>query len=264
MILLPHLETDVTLSCQLSCVACNHHVPLYRATGRIPPAASPEQVFVDLYLLSTILHVDAWAAIGGEPLLHKNLVAVLEAARSSGVADKIEVWTNGILLKQQGEAFWRSLDVLVLSRYEGKLTDEYVAWIEARCAEAGVGFVLKDERSWHNFRTLLEPRPTSAAVTVAKYQGCFFRSYSRVANAGYFFTCCAAPHMSALIQGRPFGSDGVRIEGLTEAGLFAYLNQAEPLGACVVCAGRDTAVPIQWREERDPKRWLAASAGREL
>lgn len=261
MIRLPHLETDITTACQLSCVACNHHVPLHRANG--VTRADPAQIEKDLRHLSSFVRADAWGALGGEPLLHTELADIVHIVYDSGIAvNHIEVWTNGLLLPRMGADFWSSpFDTVVLSVYEGKHTDESLTEIATLCRQYRKLLVVKDERAWHNFRTLLEPAPTDADATRKKFRGCFFRSFSRVVNEGYFFTCCCAPHMPMLLQGRPFGSDGVRVEGLTEEGLRSYLAREEPLGACAICAGRDTAVPIQWHEERDPAKWIAASKG---
>lgn len=259
MLRIPHLETDVCSACQLSCVACNHLVPMYRKHG--VSNAKVGQVAKDLNHLSTILHADVWGALGGEPLLHKGLVDILKVVRESQVCTTIEVWTNGLLLAQMSGEFWRSFDILVLSVYEDKHDDQSLEWIKSKCEHEGVRLVIKDERVWHNFRTLLEPTPTDEVATLAKYRGCFFRSFSRVANHGYFYTCCCAPHMPVLLQGRPQGSDGVKIEGLTEQGLNEYLSKDIPLGCCSMCAGRDTAKPIEWREERNPDRWVEASKG---
>lgn len=259
MIRIPHLETDVTTACQLSCVACNHSVPLWRKVG--PMHAKPAQVEKDLFHLATLLHADRWGALGGEPLLSKSLIDILRIARASQVADKTEVWTNGLALRNQRPEFWRSFDVLVLSVYEGKLTDDQIAWIVARCTDEGIELVVKDERVWKNFKTMLEPTPTGFKETQEKFRHCFFKSFSRVADNGYFFTCCCAPHLPSLMQMRPFGTDGIPIEGLTEKALDAYLRRNDALGCCDICAGRDTAKPIEWREERDPVKWIAASAG---
>lgn len=261
MIHIPHLETDITQACQLSCVGCNHSVPLWRHVKGGPWAADPAQVQADLFHLSQFLHADRWGALGGEPLLHAKLVDILQIARDSGIADKTEVWTNGLLLRRQKPAFWRSFDVLVLSVYPGKHDQTSLDWIHKKCEDEGVELVVKDERRSPNFRTMLEPVPTNPTATKAKFAGCFFRGFSRVANFGFFFTCCCAPHLPMLMQGRSFGDDGVRIQGLTEAQLRAYLTRTEPLGCCTICAGRDTAVPIVWREERDPEAWKRASAG---
>lgn len=260
MILLPHLETDITTACQLSCVACNHHVPLWRKAG--PKQADPRQVELDLGHLSNFVHVDRWGALGGEPLLHRGLVEILEIVRLSRIADKIEVWTNGLLLPRMSDAFWGSFDTLVLSIYPGKHDEASLDWIQSKCADHGVEYSPRDERTNPNFRTLLEKEPTSEEDTRAKFAGCFFRHFSRVANWGYFYTCCCAPHMSTLVQGRTENPDGIRIHDLTERSLRAYLTRTDPLAACYTCAGRDTAVPIKWVEERDPNAWLAASAGR--
>ncbi len=261
MINVPHLETDITQACQLSCVGCNHSVPLWRSLRGGPWAADPRQVEKDLNHLATLLHADRWGALGGEPLMSRHVIEILQIVRASKIADKTEVWTNGLLLPRQPTEFWRSFDVLVLSVYPGKHDDDSLALIDGLCRTHGVELVVKDERYHPNFKTMLEEVPTDRAHTVAKFKGCFFRHFSRVANFGYFFTCCCAPHLPMLVQNRPFGSDGIRIEGLEETELQAYLTRSEPLGACTICAGRDTAKNLVWHEQKDPAKWLNESAG---
>lgn len=259
MIHIQHLETDITQACQLSCVACNHHVPLWRKVKGGPWATTPEQVEKDLGHFTKVAHAEIWGALGGEPLLHAQLVDILKVVRRSGVADRLEVWTNGIALWKMRDDFWRSFDTLVLSRYADKLSDETMLLVDARCKEFNVTLRVNDERLHPNFKTLYESQPTDADATRAKFAGCFFRHFSRVLNFGYFFTCCCAPHMPMLIQGRPYGSDGVPVAGLTEGVLQAYLERTEPLGACTICAGRDTAVDVKWSEERNPLIWVQKS-----
>lgn len=257
MIRLPHLETDVTLACQLSCVACNHHVALHRVVG--PRQTTPAQVERDLGALAQLAHADLWGAIGGEPLLHRQLVDILVAARASRIADRLEVWTNGLLLRNATDELWRSFDILVLSIYPGTLDADDVAWVRRRCADAGVDLVVNNRPQ---FRALFEREPTGEARTLDKFQRCFFRRYSRVVNWGYFYTCCCAPHMPVLVANKPKGTDGIALEGLTEEALLAYLERAEPLSICSMCAGGDEhAGVIDWRQEREPMRWLRASQG---
>lgn len=262
MVKIPHLETDITQACNLSCVACNHSVPLWRAHG--PWQTNRIQLEADLTTLARIVHADRWGALGGEPLLHRDLAMLLAIAYNSGIADHIEVWTNGVLLPRMTREFWAApFDILVLSVYPQQHDDDSLDWIRQRCADTGKTLVIKDERVKPNFRTLLEPVATNAAATHAKYHACFFRRFSRVANFGYFFTCCCAPHLPMLLQGQPYGTDGVKIDGLTEDRLLEYLRQDQPLGACAICAGRETAQPIPWSEERNPLVWVRKSAGLE-
>jgi len=259
MIQIAHLETEITAACQLSCVSCNHLVPLWRKAG--PRSTTTEGVERDLTHLATILHTEKWATMGGEPTLHHKLVDILKVVRGTGIADVLEVWTNGLTIRKQTSAFWKAFDHLIVSIYPGKLTEDDVDWIKNKCADEGVVYSPRDERKSPNFRTLLEPRPTDPAVTIDKFARCFFRQFSRNASYGYFFTCCCGPHIPLLIQGRSYGTDGVLIEGLTETALGAYLHRTEPLGACTVCAGRETAKPHPWGEERDPVKWAERSKG---
>lgn len=264
MIQLAHLETDITQACQLSCVGCNHSVPLWRVQKGGPWAADPVQVYTDLAHFTKVAHADTWGALGGEPLLHSRLVEILHIVRDSGVADRIEVWSNGIAIPKMRADFWRSFDILVLSIYEGRHNETSLDWIRKKCEDEHVTLVEKDERLHPNFRTMLEVEPTNAQATREKFQGCFFRMFSRVLNYGHFFTCCCAPHLPMLVMGKPFGTDGIPVKDLTEELLSAYLTRTEPLDACTICAGRDTAKPITWHEVKNPDRWLAASRGLEV
>jgi organic radical activating enzyme len=260
MILLPHLETDMTQACQLSCVACNHAVPLWRARG--PWTAKRQQVQHDLGHLATFAHTPMWGALGGEPLLNHDLIDILHVVRDTGIADRTSVWTNGLLLRRQRPEFWRAFDELVVSIYPDKHDDSSLEWIAKKCADEGVRYVPRDERAYPNFMTFLEKVPTDARVTQLKYATCAFRRGNNyAASYGFFFMCCCGPHIPLLVQDRAFGDDGIAIAGLTEERLAEYIGRVEPLGACTVCAGRDTATRIPWSEQRDPIIWLKQSAG---
>lgn len=260
MITLPHLETNVTVACQLRCVSCNHFVALQANEAR-KRLADPVQVYDDLAALSRFVHVDAWGALGGEPLLHPHLVDILTAVTKTRIADVIEVWTNGIAVRKQGAAFWDSFDRLVVSVYPGTLEDSEIEWIKGAAAEAQIEVHIKDERYVPNFERLLEPIATDPITTSAKYRACFFKDYSRVADNGYFYRCCTSPFVPRLLLGLPEGTDGIKIAGLTEAGLLQFLNQKEAPASCQVCSGLDPSIRrrTEWREVRNPQEWLAAS-----
>jgi len=263
MIRLPHLETNVTIACQHRCIACNHFVPLQ--THRFKESMlDPGTLARDLTHFGRVAHVDAWAAIGGEPLLHPELVDLLAIARASGVADSIEVWTNGRLVLKMAPEFWDVTDVLVVSAYPGTLSDVEIAAIQLVCEGNGTDLIVKDERKFPNFTRLLERAPSDAKTTLEKYRACWFKTHSRVLDDGYFYKCCTSPFVGPLLQGRPKGADGIKVdEHLTAAAMLAYLHDEKPLEGCTLCAGRHTAssLPIAWREISDPTEWIKASAG---
>jgi GTP 3',8-cyclase len=262
VITIPHLETDITQACQMSCVACNHSVPLWRTRKGGPWSADPVIVQRDLTHLAKFMHTPVWGALGGEPTLHPKLVDILKIARDSGIADQLEVWTNGLTLSKMSKEFWKSFDILVISIYPDKMSEAYLSSMRQVCVDNGVVWSPRDERLNPNFKTMLESVPTSPVATKQKYDGCFFRHFSRSASYGFFFTCCCGPHIPMLIQDQPFGTDGIRIEDIpNEEVLHAYLTKTDPLGACTVCAGRDTAVSIPWSEEKNPLMWVRKSQG---
>ncbi len=261
MIQIQHIAMDVTQACQLSCVGCNHSVPLWRVRPGGPWNESPESVARDLKNISRVAHTQEWAAMGGEPLIHPKLVDILKVARDSGFMDQIQVWTNGLLLKKMSAEFWRSFDKMVFSVYPGKHDDESVAWIVKKCEDEGILIRVVDERHHPNFMTMLEPEPTDPVRTKDKFNRCYFRGHSRMMNYGHFYTCCCAPHLPMLVQNQPYGTDGIALEGLTEEGLYNYLTREDPLGCCTICAGRETAQAITWAEIKDPARWISASKG---
>jgi cyclic pyranopterin phosphate synthase len=257
---LPHLETNVTAACQNRCISCNHFVPL---TEQRPFMLDPAQMQRDLAIFSRFVHVGAYGMLGGEPTLHPKLPELIQIAKDSRIADRIEVWTNGQRVEKLPPAFWASpFDAMVLSRYPGKLTDAQLDEIAALCTANGKILEVKDEGAYPNFTRLLKPKPTRAQET---YDACWFKTYSRVLDNGYFYRCCTTPYIPKLLLGMPEGTDGLRVdEHLTADAIVRFLNQRGAMQSCGICAGRNTpdAVGQKWVEIRDPKEWLDRSSGR--
>jgi organic radical activating enzyme len=264
---LPHLETNVTAACQNRCIACNHFVPMQVPLFKSSMIAT-EQMERDLRIFSKFVHVDAYGMLGGEPTLHPNLPALIQIARDSGIANIIELWTNGqTLLRLDDSNFWRAIrnQKIVMTVYPGKLTDQDIERIQYKCNNLEVELRINDERRFPNFTQLLEPSDTDPATTQTKYNACWFKTFSRVLDNGYFYRCCTSPYIPKLLQGRPEGSDGLKVDDqLTEEKIVEFLNQPTAMQSCTICAGRNTpsARPVPWKEITNPNAWLNASSGR--
>jgi hypothetical protein len=260
VISLPHLETNITIACQNRCVACNHFVPLQTRqfkASMVQPAALAE----DFYHFGRVAHTAIWAPIGGEPLLHPKINEILRIAHSAQIADEIEVRTNGQALHKMVDEFWYLVDALIVTVYPGKMTDADVGQIRTKCVESGVRLEVMDLRASPDFVRLLEPA-TDPAATARKYATCWFKTYCRVLDNGWFYRCCTTPFIPKLLLGLPEGTDGLRVDkALTESTLQAFLDQPEAPISCQVCVGMGTpaTTPIGWREVKDPSEWLAAS-----
>src|SRR4051812_29275394 len=109
------IEINAVRGCNLSCRACSHLSPV------LPPRAvvSAESVRRDLTLLARCYHCDHVRILGGEPLLHPDLLGVVRAVRASGITDRVRVVTNGVLLPRQSVDLWDAVDEIHVSVYPG-------------------------------------------------------------------------------------------------------------------------------------------------
>lgn len=239
MIQLPHLETNITTACQNCCVGCNHFNPIQE-----PSFLAPEVIEKDLEKLSKIVHVKRYALLGGEPLLHPQLVKILHIAKASGIADKIEVITNGMKIRDMSPHFWKAVEFLTVSHYEGKLSNDDLNFIFDKAEENGIELEIKKGE----FTGLMYKHKSDSDTAMRRFIHCWYKTYSFVMDNGYFYRCCTSPFIPELILGLPKETDGIALEGLTEAQLDHFINQTESIPqSCKVCAS-NTGKNIGWKE----------------
>lgn len=93
--------------CNLRCKGCDHF-----ACIADPYFVPYETIKRDVERISKIFHGDyimQFGVMGGEPLLHPDLLEILKVIRSQFENARISVYTNGILLMKQKKEFWRVL-----------------------------------------------------------------------------------------------------------------------------------------------------------
>jgi GTP 3',8-cyclase len=227
------LEAHVVDHCNLTCAECCSLSPLLPRW-----LASPASLERDLARARTVLAPGVFKLVGGEPLLHPELVACLEVARRSGIAPVLSITTNGLLLERSDDALWQAVDALTISLYpQPALSDATVAAIAARAARFGV--TLNWKRQDQFVKMTRERRASDEAETRTIYQQCWIRERCHMLREGVFYTCTRPPHFSALYRGRlDFTGDGIPLDGdgLRDA-LLAYLGREQPLAACAHCYG---------------------------
>lgn len=115
-----HLDFEVNIvdHCNLNCQCCNHFSPI----------AKPTYIDIDIFERDlkrikelTNGDVDRIWLIGGEPLLHPQIVKIIYTARRIFPKTHITLNTNGTLLLKQTNEFWEALRVtkveLTLTKY---------------------------------------------------------------------------------------------------------------------------------------------------
>lgn len=233
------LEAHVVDHCNLTCADCCSLSPLL-PRWRVTLAAFTR----DLSYAVPILQPRVFKLVGGEPLLHPEIVELAAIARRLQVAPVISLTTNGFLLSRMPDELWRAIDALTISLYpDPPLGDDAIATIELQSQRFSVKLSWKRQ---HEFVAMDRPaRCDDDAETTAIYDACWLRERCHLLRDGRFYTCTRPPHFQTLHAHRDpdvrvdFGGDGI-VLGQGEAGrdaLLAYLRRPAPLEACAHCFG---------------------------
>lgn len=228
------LEVVITAHCNLRCRACAYLSPVMPVT-----AITPAQIQRDLTALARFYHASEARVLGGEPLLHPELVPVLQAIRESGISDTVRVITNGLLLKRVPAGFWDLVDEVSVSVYPGREPgDDVIAAAARAAAEHGVRLRRK---YFHYFRESYTELGTRDPALIGRiYRTCQMANVWRCNTVlnGRLYRC---PQSAFLPSGLPQkgADDGLLLADAADFGqrLLAFLESPDPLGACAHCLG---------------------------
>ena len=228
---------NVVDHCNLRCRSCAHLSPVLPRYF-----VEPGGLLSDLSALAKSYHVKVLKLLGGEPLLHPGLVDVIAAARESRVAERIEIWTNGLLLPRAERRFWEMVDSVRISLYPGRSLrqdqlDKCVAL--ARRHDVSLRY-----RRYEAFQESYSERGTADPSLVKKiYVTCnsAHRWRCHTVAEGWFYKC-AQSYM--IPRGMSLGPEATRQNGIQidespqfRDRLLSYLTSPEPLGSCRNCLG---------------------------
>jgi organic radical activating enzyme len=237
-ILTDGLEVVIAAHCNLRCRACAYLSPVMPVMT-VPPATIQR----DLAALARHYHASEARVLGGEPLLHPQLVPVLQAIRASGVSDTIRVITNGLLLARMPASFWHLADEVSVSVYPGRQPDDNAVAAAADMAERhGVRLRLK---YFHYFRESYSESGARDATLVERiYRTCQTANVWRCNTVlnGHLYRCPQSAFLPSIINqpgSRDSSPDGLRITDSPDFAkqLLEFLESPEPLLACGNCLG---------------------------
>lgn len=230
-------EVNIVEHCNLKCRSCTHLSPV------LPKHfVDPGDLSSDLTTLARSYHATVLKILGGEPLLHPNLLDVITAARESQVAEKMEIWTNGLLLPRMERRVWEAVDSVRISLYPGRSLKQHQL---DRCIDlARRNNVPIRYKRYQTFQESYSEQGTDDPSLVKKiYATCNeahrWRCHT-VAN-GWFFKC---PQSYMIPKGMSLGPEATYLNGLKiddspefRDRLLSYLTSPEPLPACRNCLG---------------------------
>lgn len=240
-----HLDCNITLTCNKTCIDCSHASPYSK-----PYWMEPETLRRDLNDLKQAAHFDMICAVGGEPTIHPKLLRFLDVMRESEIADKVCVVTNGTRLKKLPEQFWEKIDILRWSIY-GEPEEGLKEYILDKQEHAN--FELQAWR-YPEFFKQLKRIPDDG---VESYNNCTWRKDCWTCHESHFYACPQGAFFPERFLGHE-SNDGLELDGITEEKLQAYMDRTKPFEACKICmAGEKQAFP--WRESTSKQDWLSAS-----
>lgn len=226
--------------------------------GFLPMEVWPkEDVMRDITNAAKVLHAHVGCLLGGEPTSHPDLVELMRFTAESGVCERVQVLTNGMRLHKMREEFWAELDWLKVSIYPDKTLPSQIELAKAKQREHGFQLDFYDVAS-DPFRAVLTDRERSPESAQETYEGCWYRTFTRKVEQGYFYRCCTSPSISKMLGNDP-DVDGIRLEGLTPNRLREFLARREHMRSCTRCYGNLGPRLEQWSEERKQEDWLEAS-----
>lgn len=218
-----------------------------------------EDVKADIDAAAEVLHAHVACILGGEPLSHPNLLELMRYAAESGISDRVQVLTNGMRLHMMKDEFWSELDWLKVSIYPGKTQPENVELATEMQLAHGFRLDFYDVAA-DPFRAVHTKEPRTPESAQATYEGCWYKTYTRKIERGYFWRCCTSPSISQEILGLGPDADGIPLEGLTPDALREFLDRPTYMASCTRCYGNTGPRLDGWSEVRGDKQgWLEAS-----
>lgn len=234
------LEYNLVDHCNLSCRECSHLSPYVRKN------ALPFEIFArDLAAVASVFRVQRFRFVGGEPLLNKDILRFVAATRASGIAPRIEIASNGVLVPRAPDELFDAIDSLSLSIYpSAPCAPDALRAIEARCREHNV--TLKVDFI-DRFRRMQVREPIREDELVHRiFNSCLIAHTwgCQTFYDGYFYLCSRPIYSEAYTNKLGLESSGLRMrDGISlhepdlRSRLLAYLKSPEPLQACRHCLG---------------------------
>lgn len=228
-------ELNVVHHCNLSCRACSHLSPMAKKFF-----VDPEKVLNDLSLLSKYYHPQRISLIGGEALLHPDLLDVVNAVRQSGISECIRVVTNGLLLWKMPKLFWQSVDQVHISLYPShRISVEQLKLFQQQAREHGVALEL---RYIDYFREPYAELGTEDIHLIHRiYSTCQIAHIwdCHTVCEGYFYKCPPSVFIPRFLQGKSGTNDGLKLANSETFGndLLSFLLAKDPLESCRYCLG---------------------------
>lgn len=252
-------EVDIASHCNLNCKCCSQF------------SCIAEEEFIDVRdmekdfkRLGELFEGKAKRIylIGGEPLLHPNIVKCMEIARTYFPTGKISVFTNGILLMRCDEGFWESCIrnhiSIIITKYPIKL--DYESMIKKANA-GGVEFEFFGNSEDYKYMTNLGLDPEGKQEVKDSFIRCTESNNCIKLRKGKLYTCTRP---AAIYKFNQFFGLNLKVEEEDSIDIYKASSSTEileklahPIPFCRYCNMSGIRKAMEWGPtERKIEEWL--------
>lgn len=228
------LEINISEKCNLKCKGCDHGMDI------IAPKIIPlSKLLQDVTKASEFIHAKSLRIIGGEPLLHPELSKVIFEFFKVKIADSIELWTNGLLLKDVSKRNWEFIDGIVISKYPGINYSFDMTLLEELSNKFNLWFNIRDSKTF--FWSMGSKRHSFKTASFL-HNSCRELSTCNTIRDGKFYKCVQSAFAKERLNnyGIELNDDGVSLYK-DSMGLIKRINNHiwsnTPLNTCYYCLG---------------------------
>ena len=248
--ILPRLEIHVCDQCNLNCRGCSHYCNLVQE-DRFVDINNFEK---DIKEVAKKLNFSEIKLLGGEPLLHPNLIEFFRLTREAFPKIKIILTTNLILLDTMKEDFWEAMKkyniVFQLTKYP-PMNKKFVHYLDLI---ASYNIPIDNIHVANEFWLFKNPNGNSKPQEVYK-QCC--EAYCRQLRDGRLYICpdaCYMDYYNKYFDKNIPVDKGIDIYKHTSSEIYNYLTTYKE--TCRYCFGKDKFKYVRWeKSQKQSDEW---------
>lgn len=251
---LSQVEFHLVDHCNLNCAHCDHFTPLAKEYF-----ADIEDIVNDFKKLKKIFdNIGKIYIVGGEPLLHPDLLKIFNPLRTLYPKSEIIIITNGILLDKQKDEFWEKLKEydIALSMTHYPLNIDYLGYIE-KCKKLGIKayyFSLNRDKMQKMDLDIKGSRNKKRAFLKCTRKKCHFL------RDGKLYVCTPAPNIRFLneyfnLNFKLDKTDYIDLEKIKSASKINKLFK-RPIEFCKYCNDEDLSYDKYRISKKELSEWV--------
>lgn len=257
---LSYLVLNILDHCNLRCKGCDHFACI--ADERF---VSVDNIKKDVVRMSELLHgaVTRIGIMGGEPLLHPNLLEILAATRTAFPNTIIQLVTNGLLLLKMSDDFWKCCQQnnIIIANTKYPINQDYEK-MQRTAAEHDVRFEFyggsgKVQKTSYKNPLDLEGRQDP----VYSFWRCYHANNCCFLEEGKLYTCTMAPTIH--IFNKRYNTN-LKLETGDSLDIYAVKNTDEvfrflatPKPFCRYCMVSKRTTGLPWdQSKQEMSEWL--------